>query len=198
MIKTENRHQNTIRLVETALLLAISTLLSLPFLTLHSPWLMGGSVTFGSMLPIVLISHRRGVKWGMFSAFVLSLIQLILGINNITYAPNATYAIAIILLDYIIAFSVIGLSSIFKNIGRNKLLNILIGIVFSYFLRFVCHFLSGWLIWDALWPNEGGLAGWHYSLIYNISYMLLETLLALAICAVSYPMLKNLWEKQTQ
>ncbi|MDO5022551.1 MAG: energy-coupled thiamine transporter ThiT [Eubacteriales bacterium] len=195
MQNTQNK-QKIIMLVETGLLLSLSAVLSLPFLTVHSPWLMGGSVTFGSMLPVILISFRWNTKWGMFSSFVLSLIQLVMGLNNVNYAPNAGYAIAIILLDYVIAFSVLGLGNMFQNKVKNTLTAIVGGITVSYFLRFVCHFFSGWLIWDALWPNEQGMSGWYYSLVYNGSYMLPETLLSILIAVLSYAALKKFWERQ--
>ena len=181
-------------MVESAILIAIGTVLSL--LSFASPWLMGGSVTLGSLLPVVLLSHRWGTKWGIFSAVVFALVQLVLGINNITYAPNAVTAAAIILLDYMIAFGALGLSAVFRGKTKGDLTAILWGIVLSYSLRFISHFLSGWLIWDALWPNEAGMAAPLYSLTYNVSYMAPETLIALAVAALSYPALKNFWQRQ--
>ncbi|MGI6214563.1 MAG: energy-coupled thiamine transporter ThiT [Christensenellales bacterium] len=195
MQKIQN-NQKTTKLVETSLLMALSIVLSLPFLTVHSPWLMGGSVTFGSMLPLILISFRWGTKWGMFSSFVLSIIQLLMGLNNVNYAPSAGYAIAIILLDYIIAYGVLGLGNMFQGKIKNTLTAIVMGIIVSYFMRFMCHFFSGWFIWDALWPNDQGMSGWYYSLIYNGSYMLPETLLSVLIALVSYKPLKKFWTRQ--
>ena len=80
-----------------------------------SLWAFGGGLTIGSMVPLVLISHRWGIKWGTFTAFVYSLLQLILGVDNVQYATSVGMAIAIILLDYIIAYTVIGLSSMFGS-----------------------------------------------------------------------------------
>ena len=186
----------TRRMVESAILIAIGTVLSLR--SFASPRLMGGSVTLGSLLTLVLLSHRWGTKWGIFAAVVYSLVQLVLGINNITYAPNATTAVAIILLDYIFAFGVLGLSAVFSGKVRSRLTGILLGIALTYSLRFVCHFLSGWLIWDALWPNEAGMAAPLYSLTYNASYMVPETLIALAVAAASFPALRKFWQRQEE
>ncbi len=71
--------------------------------------------------------------------------------------------------------------------GNSFTLNLVVGVAFGTFmaglLRFLCSFLSGVLIWGNL--NEG-LAAWTYSLGYNASYMLPETLLtviaAVLIC----------------
>ena len=73
----ENRmkNENTRRLVESALMIAIGTVLS--ELKVGGLWAFGGGVTIGSMVPLVLISHRWGIKWGTFTAFVYSLLQLI-------------------------------------------------------------------------------------------------------------------------
>lgn len=70
------KNQNTRRLVESALMIAIGTVLS--ELKVGSLWAFGGGLTIGSMVPLVLISHRWGIKWGTFTAFVYSLLQLIL------------------------------------------------------------------------------------------------------------------------
>lgn len=187
-------NQKTRRMTECAILIAIGTVLSLPFLTVAAPWAFGGSVTFGAMLPLVFIAHRHGIRWGIGSALIYSVIQLILGLKNVGYAPNAMVAVAIILLDYIVAFGVIGFAAVFNRITKNRLTGILTGIGFTYLLRFVCHFVSGWLIWQALWPNEQGMSAAWYSFLYNGSYMLPETLIALAIAAVSYPALKRYWQ----
>ena len=59
-------------LVECALMIAVGTVLAnIKIYTLPN----GGSVTLFSMLPFVLISFRHGVKWGLFTGFVNSLLQ---------------------------------------------------------------------------------------------------------------------------
>ena len=69
------------RLVESAMMLAIATVLSMfPF---QGPWALGGGITVCSMLPLVVLSWRYGCKWGVFAAFVYSLLQMVLGIQNV-------------------------------------------------------------------------------------------------------------------
>ena len=101
---------NLRRLTESAILLAIGMVLS--FLQFSGPWALGGSITFCSMLPIVLLANRYGTKWGLVSAFAFSLLQLVTGLKNVQYAPDALTAVAIILLDYVVAFTALGLSAI--------------------------------------------------------------------------------------
>lgn len=184
-------YKNTRRLVESAVLIAIGTVLSLPFLMPANLWVAGGSVTVGSMLPIVVLAHRHGLKWGVFSALVYSLLQLLLGLNNLKYAGSAAAVAGIIALDYVLAYGALGLAAIFNRRFTNRLTSILAGIVFTYGLRFLCHFLSGWLLFASYAPE--GTPAWLYSLTYNGSYMLPETLVALTIAAVSYPPLKRFW-----
>ncbi len=186
--------RNTLRITESSILLSVGIVLSLPFLNLNSPWLMGGSVTLGSMLPMVLIAWRHGTAWGLLSALVYSLTQIVLGLNNVMYAPDFLTAVWIILLDYVLAFGVIGLSYAIGSRVSKGLPGVLAGIVVTFALRFLCHLVSGALIWQVLWPNEDGMGPWVYSLIYNGSYMLPETLIAMALAALSYGPLKRFWE----
>ncbi|MBR3271734.1 MAG: energy-coupled thiamine transporter ThiT, partial [Clostridia bacterium] len=72
------------RLVESALMIAVATVLSL--IKIDLPF--GGGVTIVSMLPLILISHRYGWKWGLATAFVYSVAQLVLGLDNVAYAEN--------------------------------------------------------------------------------------------------------------
>ena len=116
-----------------------------------------------------------------------------LGFKNIGYGRNAGEMILIALLDYIIAFSVISLSSLWKGKYVDQRIGLLLGIVFTLMLRFMCHFISGWLIWEALWPNGRGFAAPVWSLIYNGSYMLPEILITGIVAWVSYPPLKKYW-----
>ena len=101
----------TRQLVESALMVAVATVLSL--LKIDLPF--GGGVTLASMLPIILISHRYGFKWGLFTAFVYSVLQLILGVDNVGYATSAFMAAGVVVLDYILAYTVLGLSGLFGS-----------------------------------------------------------------------------------
>lgn len=179
------------KLVECALMIAVATVLSL--FEFKGVWALGGSITFCSMLPLVIIAHRHGTRWGVPCALVFSLIQLVLGLNNVQYAPDALTAVGIILLDYVLAFTVIGFSACFNKLIKDRRWAIVAGIALTFFLRFLCHFASGVLIWEVLWPNGEGWAPVVWSLAYNGSYMLPETLITAVVAFISFKPLQKFW-----
>lgn len=179
------------RLVECALLIAIGTVLSL--FDFKGPWALGGGITVCSMLPLVMIAHRHGTRWGVLSALIYSVIQMLLGLSNVQYAPDALTAAGIILLDYILAFTVIGFSACFNSVIKDRRWSIVTGIAVTFFVRFVCHFFSGVLIWEAMWPNELGWASAVWSLAYNGSFMLPETIITSVVAFASFAPLKKYW-----
>ena len=147
----------TRQLVESALMVAVATVLSL--LKIDLPF--GGGVTLASMLPIILISHRYGFKWGLFTAFVYSVLQLILGVDNVGYATKG----------------------------------VAVGIAVTFFLRFVCHFITGVWIWGAWMPEEFmGLpmsSPYLYSFLYNGWYMLAELIVTEILAMLLYKPLEK-------
>ena len=159
-------------LVECSLMIAAGTVLSnIKIYELPN----GGAVTFLSMLPFVLVSFRHGVKWGLFTGFVNSLLQMLLGF----YAPpvpSFLYFLGEVLLDYVLAFMALGLAELFARPFHNRMVGVAFGTFMVGLLRFLCSFLSGVLVWGNL--NEG-LSAWTYSLGYNASYMVPETLLTM-------------------
>lgn len=177
----------TQKLVETALMIAIATVLSM--LKIDMP--MGGGLTICSMLPLILLSHRFGWKWGLLSSTVYSLLQLVLGLDNVSYATSAIMAIAIIFLDYVVAYMVIGLSSLSEKFLGKSAKAVAVGIAFTFTLRFLCHVVTGAWVWDALWPNEYGLSSIVYSLAYNGWYMAGELIITLTVAMLIYKPLKK-------
>ncbi len=172
----------TRKLVESAMLIAVGTVLSL--IKFDMP--MGGGLTLCSMLPLILISHRYGWKWGLVSAAVYSVLQLVLGLDNVRYAASFIMAVGIVLLDYIIAYTVIGFSGFFDTVIRNKRTALAVGIAVTFCLRFVCHFITGVWIWDAMWPNEYGMTSIVYSFVYNGWYMAGELVLTEIVAMLLY------------
>lgn len=165
------KKQKNRRLAESALMLALSTILSelavfsLPF---------GGSVTLFSQVPVVLISYRYGVKWGLTTGLAMSIIQLIFGIQNFSYVSGMSAFLILALCDYLIAFSALGLGGMFKNKIKNDVLAVSLGGVVVTVIRFVCHFISGATIWK---EYAEGAPVLEYSFTYNISYMLPELII---------------------
>ena len=184
-------------LVEGAVMLALATALS--FIQIYKlPW--GGSITLFSMLPIVLFSIRRGVKMGLTVAFLYSLIQFFQGIIDGLFGWGLTpgMLIACIFIDYIIAFTVLGLAGLFRN---KKTVGWIGGIAMVVTLRFVMHFLSGVVIWESfgeLWDGFSTESSVVYSLLYNGSYMLPELLLTtvVAIVLLNVPHVQKLFRPE--
>ena len=110
---------NTKRLIESSLMVALATVLSLVKLV-EMPY--GGSITIASMLPIIIISYRHGNLWGLGSAVAYAALQQLTGLNTLSYFTTWQSVVAVILLDYIIAFTLVGLGGIFKKVIKNQAL----------------------------------------------------------------------------
>ncbi len=157
------------RLAESALMLALSTILA-EFAVFELPF--GGSVTLFSQVPVILISYRYGVKWGLTTGLALSFIQLIFGIQNFSYVSGIGAFMILAFCDYIIAFSALGLGGMFRYKIKNDVLAVSLGGIVVSIIRFICHFISGATIWGEY--AEKGQTVLEYSFTYNISYMLPE------------------------
>lgn len=171
----------------TAVFIALATVLSL-ITVFRMP--LGGSVTLFSMVPIVLLTLVYGVKHGLFSAFLYSLIQLFIGITVnglLGWGLSAEFLIGSVFFDYIIAFTVIGFSGVF---GNTSVLRVSFGTALAVAVRFVCHTFSGGIFFASFtdWANV-----WAYSVLYNGLFMLPELIMTVAAVAVLYgvPQLKK-------
>ncbi len=169
-----NSKNLTKKLTESAVLIALATVLSYVTL-LNLPY--GGSVTLCSVAPIIILSYRHGTLWGVFSAFVFSLIQLLQGLGNLSYATSASAAIAIILLDYVIAFTLAGLGGVFKKTFNSQTVALILGTIIGCAFRYICHVISGCTVWAGVSiPDSQAII---YSLAYNATYMLPELIVTL-------------------
>ncbi len=187
MEKTLNKNKTEIIAV-TGVSLALATVLS--FIKV---WEMplGGSITLLSMLPMVFLSMRYGVKHGLVSAFLYSLIQLACSFAELsTWGLTKWTWFGAIVFDYIIAFTVLGLAGIWRDKGR--VLQIL-GVVFAMSLRFVSHVISG-VIFFGMWMPEEWSNPFIYSICYNGAYMLPEIVLT-ALVLFSVPRLLKMFKK---
>ncbi len=183
-------------LVLGGIMVALGTVLSFikPF---DLPY--GGSITLCSMLPIMFYGYRCGPKWGLAAGFVFSVLQLLFGLDDLK-GISALMVVGSILLDYLLAFTVLGLAGMFRGKIRNNAAAFTLGCLVTGLLRYVCSFLSGWLLWaqfmtvtdmqDFIANFVPGLAeasgtglAIFYSLVYNGSYMIPEIVLT---CVVGF------------
>ena len=216
--KTNNNKIRTRTLVECAAMIALGTVLSLIRIPIGH---LGGSVTLLSMLPLVIICYRHGAAWGFASTFIYSLLQMLVDIPTVVkiFAPGEGLvwymAILSIVLDYIFAFTIIGLAALFSKL-KNPTAALSLGALVGLLGRYLSHFLSGWIFYGA-WASwyfdaseEGSFAsngGWaaqfgawvlehlgsgqglaaFYSAFYNGLYMIPEIIITVAgAVAVSF------------
>ncbi len=166
------RKESVYRLTETAILLGFAAVLSV-IKIIDMPY--GGSVTAFSMLPLLVVAYRYGTAWGTFAAFTYGIIQLLLGLDNFSYATSALAFVMILLFDYLLAFVVLGLGGVFRRFRLSQGTALSCAAVTTGILRYLCHVVSGCTVWAGLSvPTPQAIV---YSLSYNACYMIPEILI---------------------
>lgn len=138
----------------------------------------GGSVTLGSMIPILIFALRWGVRPGILAGLTFGILQFLLG-------PKHSFHIVSILFDYVVAWAMIGLAGLF----RGSLPKMITGVSLAIFARFVCHVISGVTIWKSYAPE--GVSPLRYSIGYNGTYIGVEALIAIIVLVAIYKPLKT-------
>ncbi len=182
-MKTETKTKN---ITLCAVMIALGTVLSLVPIY-NAPF--GGTVTLGSMVPLILVCALvSDFRWSALTCFAYSLIQMLIGF---TAPPTATVLsfVAVILLDYVIAFTSISIANPISKLFENKIAGVAAGSVIAMLVRFVCHFLGGILIWKVYAPE--GQPVWMYSLLYNGGYMLPELLITTVASTLIYGVMEK-------
>lgn len=164
----------TRKLTESGVMLALTIVLSYVKL-IDLPY--GGSITLCSMLPMILIAYRHGMVWGFITGLANGILQLLMGLNNLSYATSAIAAISIIMLDYLLAFSASGLGGMFRKVFKNQTTALVSGAVTVCVIRYLFHVIAGFTVWAAFAPDMSAVV---YSLVYNATYMLPELLIVVA------------------
>ena len=135
----------------------------------------GGSISL-EMLPLLFFCVRWGMGGGFIACFAFGVLQVFI-------QGAVSWGWQSILLDYVLAFSLLGLACVFAKPFKNKLVGVAVGSAAVCVLRFLCSFLSGVLIWGNL---SDGLPAWIYSLTYNGSYMLPEGIMTTIAVVLLY------------
>lgn len=188
-------------LTESALLIAMAIVLELVAKAFIPEMPFGGQVTLVSMLPIVLISYRHGVKWGLLSGVVYAALEMVIGAKTVAAAFQPDYfgagvlivnALLMCLLDYVLAFTILGIGGCFRNKIQNPGLSLCLGSIVALGCRYLCHILSGYILFGsyAEWFfTQEGFPAWGanlvatlnpqllalaYSVVYNGMYMIPE------------------------
>ena len=151
----------------------------------------GGSVTPGSMLPLMLFSVSFGVGPGLLAGLAYGALQYLQGgwwLNVWQF-----------LLDYLLAFAALGLAGIAHNKSDKWLY---LSIPIAALGRAVCAILAG-LMWVADTPVSELVIGSTqfnspllYSIVYNGAYLIPDTIICLVLAfLIAKPLVKIMKQK---
>ena len=201
----------TKRLTESAMLLSVAIVLELVSKMIIPEMPFGGQVTMASMLPVVLISYRHGVRWGLTAGFGYALIEMAIGTKTVAAAFQPGYfgdgamignALLMCLMDYVLAYTALGLGGCFRGKIKNNGIALMCGSLVALGTRYLAHIFSGYILFSgwAEWffTQEGFPAwgaslaaslsptalGWVYSVVYNGMYMIPEILITAATAVI--------------
>jgi len=168
----KQKKSNTLFIAEVAVFSALAFLLDFAadLLSLKI-WPQGGSISI-AMVPIFLMAYRWGIKGGLLTGFLLGLLQVVLGFAKMYFIVQG-------LLDYFIAFTLVGFAGIFVRQIKTAFENgkkgewityTILGAFLGSFLRYVCHVIAGAVFFGEYAPKGQPVV--IYSLLYNGTYML--------------------------
>ncbi len=137
----------------------------------------GGSVTPGSMLPIMLFSAAFGVGPGLLAGLAYGVLQYLQGG---WFANVWQFA-----LDYLLAFAALGLAGLAKHLPEKW--GLYCAMVIAALARALSATLAGIMFWDT--------APWA-SLVYNGTYLIPDTLICIILAVlIAKPVMKVLKAK---
>ena len=211
----------TKRITESAMLLAVAIVLELVAKMIIPEMPFGGQITLVSMLPVVLISYRHGIKWGLVSGVGYALLEMAIGAKTVAAAFQPGYfgdgvmllnAFIMCVLDYLVAFTVLGIGGCFRNKIQNKGVGLMCGSLVALGARYVSHIASGYILfsgWAEWFFTQEGFPAWGaqlaasmspqalgfvYSVVYNGMYMVPEMIIT-AVVALLLARIPKIVEK---
>lgn len=165
-----NKKFNVRMLTEGGMMIALSVLLShIKLYQLPN----GGSVTAGSMIPLMIFA----VRWGLGPGLILGSTY---GIIDFILKPYFFHPLQFIF-DYPMAFGLLGLAGlgyISKTSNSRGYARISIGVVLGIIGRLISHVLSGVIFFG---EYAGDQNVWIYSIAYNASYLVPELIISLLV-----------------
>lgn len=173
--KKTDKSDNTKSIVYAAVCIAISFALSyIRFLELPQ----GGSITFASLLPLMIYSYMFGLRKGVLAGFIYGFLQFI-------QAPWFYHPMQFFL-DYPIAFMAIGLTGMFSDLGifrDKKYLQFALGGLIAVIVRYFAHVISGIFVFGSADPENYGAVAW--SFLYN-SFSFADMAISLGVAAILF------------
>lgn len=147
---------------------------------------MGGSITFASMLPVMLYSYMYGCRKGVIAGLIYGVLQ---AVQDPWLLHPAQF-----LLDYGVAFAAVGVTGCIKGFGLLKghiRAQFCLGALIGGVLRFISHFFSGAFAFGSFgagYAEEYGIAAlsnpYIYSLIYQSMYVIPEVVIVIVVGAI--------------
>lgn len=139
----------------------------------------GGSITLASLLPIMLFAYVYGPKKGI-------LVGVIYGVLQALQDPYIVHP-AQFLLDYPVAFAMVGLAGVFANLKKLEKLpqvKFVLGAILAGIFRFISHVLSGVFAFGA-YASSTGMNFWAYSAAYN-SFVFVDLIMVIVAGALLF------------
>ena len=139
----------------------------------------GGSITLASMLPIMIFAYVYGAKKGLLVGFVYGLLQAV-------QDPYIVHP-AQFLLDYPIAFGLVGMTGILRNVKFCEKLpqvKFAVSSAIGAILRFVSHVLSGVFAFGA-YAADKNIPPLPYSLAYN-SFVFIDLAIVIVVGVILF------------
>ena len=144
----------------------------------------GGSIDL-VMIPLIVYAVRWGMGWGVGAGLIFGTLKYFLGQHS---AINWVS----IIFDYSVAYAFVDFAGLLRKKYTLLPLSALIGCA----ARFLVHFISGVTVYKEYVPEEFmgfiNLTPTGYSLLYNGTYMLPNTILAIVLCALLIVPLRKL------
>ncbi len=149
---------------------------------------MGGSITFASMLPLMIFAFMFGSRKGIMAGLVYGVLQ---AVQDPWIIHPAQF-----LLDYVLAFVSIGLTGCLRDLklfkGKMRT-QFALGALIACALRFVCHYFAGVFAFGAYGEfyaaeyNMPVLANaYMYSFVYQCMYVIPELVIVLAVAMILF------------
>ena len=148
---------------------------------LHMP--MGGSITFASMLPLMLYSYMFGCKKGLIAGIVYGFLQ---AIQDPWLLHPAQFA-----LDYLVAFMAMALTGCLRNVSslKGKMRSqFTLGAIIAGVTRYISHYFSGVFAFGTFgadYAEEYGISAlanpYFYSFVYQSMYVIPEIVIVIVV-----------------
>lgn len=173
-------HSSTRRLAEGGICIALALVLSYIKIPIGLSFGgFGGSITL-VMVPLILFAVRWGAPWGLLAG-------LAFGTLKYFFAEGFAVSWVSIIFDYSLAYAAVGFAGLLRA-KNNNYSKLPIAALVGCFGRFIIHFISGVTVYAQYMPEEFmGMtmtSPVFYSVLYNGTYMLPNTILAIVICAL--------------